>query len=192
MTGNISELAIHLEATRWKYVCLCLSKRMAVTVRKLGSCVLLDRGRQWWLIYWMRIDKLPVKCRVKVACEQALLFGRAKRAARGRRRSRVSSHVPLARVLFTISLKRRACSQAKSKRREYLSSYRPILWSITNDSRRMCPVRCRLYEYESTQFLYSTETQPILRISRTGDRKNKQCKIKRTNNAALMRKEGLI
>ena len=42
-----------------------------------------------------------------VACEQALLFGRAKRAA-----SRVSSRVPLARVLFTISPKWRACSQA--------------------------------------------------------------------------------
>ena len=72
-------------------------------------------------------------------------------------------------------------SSVESKRREYLSSYRPRLWSITNHSRRMCPVRCRLYDYEFTQFLYSTETQPILRISRTGDRENKQYKIKQTN-----------
>ena len=79
-------------------------------------------------------------------------------------------------------------SSVESKRREYLSSYLPTLWSITNHSRRMCPARCRLYEYEFTQFLYSTETQPVWRISRTGDRENKQCKIKQTNNAALMRK----
>ena len=44
-----------------------------------------------------------------VACEQALLFGRAKRAARERTsevpspRFPVSSRVPLARLLFTIS-----------------------------------------------------------------------------------------
>ena len=54
----------------------------------------------------------------KIACEQALLFGRAKRAA-SERRSRegpapaVAS--PLARVLFTISPKWRACSQASEK-----------------------------------------------------------------------------
>ena len=84
-------------------------------------------------------------------------------------------------------------SSVESKRREYLSSYRPILWSITNHSRRMCPVRCRLYEYEFTQFLYSTETQPVLRISRTGDRENKQCKIKQTNKQCCFDgKEGLI
>ena len=66
-----------------------------------------------------------------LAFEQALLFGRAKRAARERARARgkesdhcklsflypvprfgVSSRVPLARLLFTISHKWRACSQA--------------------------------------------------------------------------------
>ena len=49
---------------------------------------------------------------VPVACEQALLFGRAKQAVRGCPRSRVSSRLSLARVLFTISPKWRACSQA--------------------------------------------------------------------------------
>ena len=45
-----------------------------------------------------------------VACEQALLFGRAKRAARERTsevpspRFPVSSRVPLARLLFTIQM----------------------------------------------------------------------------------------
>ena len=68
--------------------------------------------------------------RKTVACEQALLFGRAKRAARERmseRRSRegprglslprpclrVSSRVPLVRPLFMIPAKQRACSQAR-------------------------------------------------------------------------------
>ena len=49
-----------------------------------------------------------------VACEQALLFGRAKRAAllSPFPRSRISSPVPFVRVLFTISPKWRACTQA--------------------------------------------------------------------------------
>ena len=49
-----------------------------------------------------------------VACEQALLFGRAKRAAllSPVSRCRISSRVPFARVLFTISPKWRACTQA--------------------------------------------------------------------------------
>ena len=61
---------------------------------------------------------LVVEGACKCRCEQALLFGRAKRAARSRgkeilslspnaipSRFRVSSRVPLARPLFTISLK---------------------------------------------------------------------------------------
>ena len=43
-----------------------------------------------------------------LACESALLFGQAKRAAR----ASGSCHVPLARPLFTISPKLRACSKA--------------------------------------------------------------------------------
>ena len=43
-----------------------------------------------------------------LACERALLFGQAKRAAR----ASGSCHVPLARPLFTISSKLRACSKA--------------------------------------------------------------------------------
>ena len=57
-------------------------------------------------------------CLVYIVCEQALLFGRTKRSARdhasGRQRPhfRVSSRVPLARLLFTIFPKWRAYSQA--------------------------------------------------------------------------------
>ena len=54
-----------------------------------------------------------------LACEQALLFGRAKRAAReraGERRGRKGPFPafasPLARLIFSISPKWRACSQA--------------------------------------------------------------------------------
>ena len=50
----------------------------------------------------------------KLACEQALLFGRAKQAARVPR-FRVSSRLLLVRLLLTISLKKRACSQANAK-----------------------------------------------------------------------------
>ena len=71
------------------------------------------------VIHWIALSgKIPLEN--LIACEEALLFGRAKRAARARaseRRSRespVSSRVPLARVLFTISPKWRACSQAKN------------------------------------------------------------------------------
>ena len=52
--------------------------------------------------------------RTKLAFEQALLFGRAKRAAR--ERVRVSSRVPLTRLIFMISPKWRACTQASVKR----------------------------------------------------------------------------
>ena len=54
-----------------------------------------------------------------LACEQVLLFERAKRATRGRAnkpRSREALRVPLARVLFTISPKRRSCSQGNCSR----------------------------------------------------------------------------
>ena len=56
------------------------------------------------------------KATIFIACEQALLFGRAKRSARkhaSEQRSREGPvRVPLVRVLFTISPKWRACSQA--------------------------------------------------------------------------------
>ena len=58
----------------------------------------------------------------KLAWEKALLFGQAKRGKRecaserrSRARFRLSSRAPLARLLFTISPKRRACSQANCK-----------------------------------------------------------------------------
>ena len=54
----------------------------------------------------------------KLACEQALLFGRAKRAVRERvseQESRDLAAFPLARLLFTISPKWRTCMQATAK-----------------------------------------------------------------------------
>ena len=47
-----------------------------------------------------------------IVCEQALLFGRTKRAAREHASERAPLGVPLAHLLFTISPKWRACSQA--------------------------------------------------------------------------------
>ena len=140
-----------------------------------------------------------------LACEQALLFGRAKRAARGRRkeslqpsltnfylyfahtkgntigwkmtfrklklidnrpsrpalnfrgkcrntmlfspktfpflfpvpRSRVSSRVPLARVLFTISPKWRACSQASFTSMVTIKIFEPLKWEFQKGNRRL-------------------------------------------------------
>lgn len=54
-----------------------------------------------------------------LACKQVLLFGRAKRATRGRARKPRSGEilrVPLASVLFTKSPKRSSCSQANCSR----------------------------------------------------------------------------
>ena len=64
-------------------------------------------------------SSLIVPSKFYLACEQVLLFGRAKRATRGRAskpRSREALRVPLARVLFTISPKWRSCSQANCSR----------------------------------------------------------------------------
>ena len=77
-----------------------------------------------WILYGAAQDS-KIVCIDNLACEEALLFGRAKRGTRklaserrSRARFRVSSHAPLARLLFTISRKRRACSQAVSLKKK--------------------------------------------------------------------------
>ena len=78
--------------------------------------------KHWENALRKRSPQVPMDRHVRVlTCEQALSFGRTKRAARERasKRRNVSPRVPLAHVHFMISPSWRACSPAISLRRRH-------------------------------------------------------------------------